>query len=85
MTTLLLIQNTISKLNLHNDDIIYNVFMPTQSCDKCGGFGISGWNENKSILCECLLESKEQHINYGLLNKLANITKNEVYHGEECN
>ena len=76
-----LIQKTADKLNLEDDDIIYNVYMPTPTCQCCGGFGVSDWDENKSILCMCLLEVKDEHINYGLLKRLATITKNEVYHG----
>jgi len=76
-----LIQQTAVLLNLNDDDIIYNVYMPTKTCEMCGGFGVADWNENKSILCTCLLEVKDEHINYGLLKRLATITKNEVYHG----
>ena len=76
-----LIQKTASLLNLEDDDIIHNVFMPTPTCSICGGFGISNWDENKSILCMCLLEVKDERINYGLLKRLATITKNEVYNG----
>ena len=76
-----LIQKTVGLLNLEDDDIIHNVYMPTSICQCCGGFGIVDWNENKPILCMCLLETKDERINYGLLKRLSTITKSEVYDG----
>ena len=73
-----LIQKTAGLLNLEDDDIIHNVYMPTSTCQCCGGFGIADWDEKKSILCMCLLETKDEHINYGLLKRLSTITKDEV-------
>jgi len=75
-----LIQKTISLLQLNDDDIIYNVYMPTNTCDKCGGSGVEAWNNDDSVLCECLLEVKDEQINYGLLKRLATIKKSEIYH-----
>jgi len=75
------IQDIIPTLNLKDDDTIYNIFNPTPSCDACGGFGIKDWEDNKSVLCECLLEHKEEFITFKLLKRLSTLTKNEVYHG----
>lgn len=73
------LQSIIEILNINDDDTIYGVYNPTHNCTECGGFGIKAWLGNRSILCECLHERKDEFISFKLLKKLCLITKDEVY------
>jgi len=74
-----LIQNTVASWKLSDDDIIWNVYMPDDLCDCCGGNGVKSWDlNNRTVLCPCILVSKDRHMTFSLLKRLSLLTKDEV-------
>jgi len=75
------LQNVITELNLQDDDILYNIKMPDALCKVCGGNGVSEWDGQTSVLCDCLIsmDTEREHMPFGVLLKLHNLTKKEVY------
>jgi len=80
MTDLATVKRIIPQLLLKDDDLVWGIFMPDKDCDLCGSFGVKEWDDNgDSVLCECLVNDNKIIMNYGLLNKLSILTKEEVY------
>ena len=73
------LKSVVLELDLKDYDLVFGIFMPTTSCDVCGGNGVKAWEDNgESIICDCLYEEGKEYINFGLLKKLLTITKSEV-------
>jgi len=79
--TIKALQKVINELNLNEIDILYNIRMPLKSCKICGGNGVSKWDNQDAILCDCIMsiDDSREHMPFGVLYKLHNLKKKEVY------
>ena len=75
------IQQNLIHMNLSEYDYIWNVRMPIKDCEICGGNAVAEWDGDNSVLCECLVstDTSREPMKFGLLWKLANVTKKQVY------
>ena len=75
------LEKVIFELNLGEQDEMFNVRMPEKSCEICGGHGIKAWDDQDSVLCDCLISTdmNRKMMPFGLLWKLNNLKKREVY------
>ena len=68
-------------MNLDQHDIIYNVRMPLKECEICGGNAIAEWDDEDSVLCDCLIstDNSREPMKFGVLWSLHALKKRQVY------
>jgi hypothetical protein len=64
-------------------DVLYGIYTPIYTCEKCNGSGIVGFDDNNtSILCSCIndkTDAEQDYISFRQFKQLCNSRRNNDY------